>query len=159
VLQSRRSIEYQSGTAAIVPIVVGVDERTSEVGSPRRRFAAEGAIDEVLADSFPASDPPSWNPGVVRPDPVIGTAGDELRFPDPRRADAVEREASADRPGEVANATATNRTFFQGLASLAAVAGIAVLVPIAILLVGFPVALVIRGLLEAIGLLFGVDLR
>jgi hypothetical protein len=33
--------------------------------------AAERALDDVLADSFPASDPPSWNPGVARPDPVL----------------------------------------------------------------------------------------
>jgi hypothetical protein len=27
-------------------------------------------IDEVLADSLPASDPPSWTPGVARLDPT-----------------------------------------------------------------------------------------
>ena len=32
----------------------------------RDRLAAERAIDDVLADSFPASDPPSWNPGITR---------------------------------------------------------------------------------------------
>ena len=29
-----------------------------------RRLAAERALDAVLADSFPASDPPSWTLGV-----------------------------------------------------------------------------------------------
>jgi hypothetical protein len=35
----------------------------------QRRPAAERAIDDVLEDSFPASDPPSWNPGVARVKP------------------------------------------------------------------------------------------
>ena len=31
-------------------------------------------IDDVLADTFPASDPPAWTPGVVRPMPEIRRA-------------------------------------------------------------------------------------
>ena len=52
-----------------------------------------------------------------------------------------------------------DRTFLQGLVSLAGAAGIALLVPFAILLVGLPVVLAVRGVLEVIGWLFGVALQ
>lgn len=50
------------------------------------------------------------------------------------------------------------RTFLPGLVSLAGATGIALLAPIAILLVGLPVVLAVRGVLEAIGWVFGVAL-
>ena len=42
------------------------EARSAEAASEarERRLVAERALDAVLADSFPASDPPSWTLGV-----------------------------------------------------------------------------------------------
>ena len=52
-------------------------------------------IDDVLAGSFPASDPPAWTPGVARPAPantagaaVVGTAVDNTK--DVQAGDAID---------------------------------------------------------------------
>ena len=74
MLHTRTAIEYRDGVAAVVPAIVGVDRIVDEAGDRQARLAAERALDEVLADSFPASDPPSWNPGIVRPQPADGFA-------------------------------------------------------------------------------------
>ena len=120
-----------------------------------QRLAVERAIDDVLADSFPASDPPSWNPGVARPDPVVSAFGHEVALVAASTADA----GRADRGVDVSRPMSAERTFLQGLVSLAGAAGIALLVPFAILLVGLPVVLAVRGVLEVIGWLFGVALQ
>jgi hypothetical protein len=70
VLHSRTAIEYRDGTlGVIVPAPVRIEGRVDDFRDRLDRLAAERAIDDVLADSFPASDPPSWNLGVTRPDP------------------------------------------------------------------------------------------
>jgi hypothetical protein len=73
MLHSRTAIEYRDGAAAVVPGIEGVGRIVDEPGDRQARLAAERALDEVLADSFPGSDPPSWNSGIVRP-PALGTS-------------------------------------------------------------------------------------
>jgi len=153
MLHTRTAIEFRDSTiAAVVPAVVGVGSIVDEISERHARLAAERALDEVLADSFPASDPPSWNPGIVRP----GPAGHLTRGA--ASAEDVERTLPMADVVAVSPPAHTDRTFLQGLASLFGAGGLALLMGVAILLIGLPIALVVRGLLEAISWLFGVAL-
>ena len=73
MLHTRTLIESRDGVPTVVP-AIGV-RIVDDASHPQHRFAAERALDEVLADSFPASDPPSWTPGISRPRPADGFAG------------------------------------------------------------------------------------
>lgn len=134
MLHTKTSIEYRHTAAAEI--------------ETKTRLAAEQAIDGVLADSFPASDPPSWNPGIARPvgDQRSGAAAVSDRgVMSPNRIDVID----VSRPnGEL--------TFLQGLASLAGASALALMVPLVVLLIGLPFAVGIRALLHVIGLAFGV---
>jgi hypothetical protein len=158
VLYTRNTIEYRDNTlAAIGPAAVGIDGRLDDFRDRRDRLAAERAIDDVLADSFPASDPPSWNSGITRlhvdGDLAHRASGQTLR------TDAGERRNGLSDFIDVSRPTRGGRTFLQGLVSLAGAAGIALAVPFVILLIGMPIALAVRGLLEAVGWVLGVSIR
>ena len=149
MLYTRTAVERGSdgGNSFLPPIASDLRRAAS---TDQARYAAERALDQVLADSFPASDPPSWTLGVAQP----ASSGYM------RSTESADETATAKSDGEAARVKRdvidvslprTRRTFLQGLVSLAGAAGIALLVPFAILLIGLPIALVVRGIAEAIG--------
>lgn len=97
-----------------------------------RRRGAERAVDQILAGSFPASDPPSWTLGIAR-------------------VDAIDSGLNAKNRGvvDVSSPHYSDRTLLQHSVSLAGAIGIALLVPFVLLLAGLPIALAVR-LAEAI---------
>ena len=158
MLHTRDTNEYRDSTlAAIMPAAVGVDGHLDDFRHRRDRLTAERAIDDVLVDSFPASDPPPWNPSIIR----LHFDGDLAHRASGQapRIDAGEKENGLSDVIDVSWPTRGERTFLQGLVSLAAATGIALAVPFVILLIGLPVALAVRGLLEAIGWFLGVPVR
>lgn len=158
MLYTRNTIEHRDRTlTAIVPAAVVIDHRAEELKDRRERLAAERAIDDVLADSFPASDPPSWNPGITRL-ALGGHLADRASGHTPI-TDAGARWAGLSDVVDVSRPTSEGRTFFQGLASLTGAAGIALAVPFVILAIGLPIALAVRGLLELVGWVLGVTIR
>jgi hypothetical protein len=124
VLYTRNTSEHRYGTlTAIVPAAVVINHRVDELRDRRERLAAERAIDDVLADSFPASDPPSWNPGVTRL-ALGGNLADRASGHTPL-TDAGARWAGLSDVVDVSRPTREGRTFLQGLLSLTGAAGIA----------------------------------
>lgn len=147
MLYTRTAIERRGG-GSLLPSIVGSDVRQMS-SDERARYAAERALDQILADSFPASDPPSWTLGVSRPEPIRRASSVEARAGDGAKGD--QREPGRMDILDVSLPRDMGRPFLRALASLAGAAGIALLVPFVILLVGLPVALVVRGVAEAVG--------
>jgi hypothetical protein len=104
-------------------------------------------VDAVLADSFPASDPPSWTLGVPhrpRGADATGQADATAAATSGREAATVEARTDTEAPAS------QDRAFLNALMSLAGAMGLALLVPFVMLLIGLPVAVAVRGVLEAV---------
>lgn len=115
----------------------------------RAGYIAERALDQILADSFPASDPPPWTLGVASrelPEPALSAPGRGVTAGAGGDVEPVRREGP-----EMSPPIETRRPILPGLVSLVGAADIAVLVPVVILLVGLPVVLMVRGVADAIG--------
>ena len=151
------AIEYRTTSeAAILPTIVTIDG--FDEASARRRVATERALDQVLADSFPASDPPSWNPGIVRADPVVSGVDHQTARGDASAEHPFESDIGSSTVVFVSQPITSDRSVFQRVISFAGAIGTALLLPLAILLIGLPMAVAVRGLLEFIGWASGANL-
>jgi hypothetical protein len=139
-----------SGSGFRVPSIAEGDVPVARAVDQEARYAAELALDQVLADSFPASDAPPWTLGVSRPVSFSRTGSAEFTD-ETAMEDSDRRSATVTSDVIDVSLPRAGRTFIQALVSLAGAAGIALLVPFAILLIGLPVALVVRGVAEAVG--------
>jgi hypothetical protein len=87
-------IEYREaalGTVVRVGKASEVQRAEAESEARQQALAAERALDSVLADSFPASDPPSWTLGITRPQPDAPATSDETALSQDGRA-AIDKE-------------------------------------------------------------------
>ena len=147
MVHTRAVIEYQHPVGVVLP-AIAADVRMVE-RDDHSRLAVEAAVDQILADSFPASDPPGWTPGIARP---AGQTVDDQQVED---AIAQPARSINDHIMDVSRGKSSERSFAQPLISLFGAMGLALIVPLAILLIGLPVALVVRGLIEVVGWLLG----
>ena len=117
---------------------------------PRTNLTAQ-AIDDVLAGTFPASDPPAWTQGIAR----LGAAnGQRTPNTDTDRDDTSNARASdvIDTPRR----RHSDPTFANVLVSLFGAVGLALLVPLALVAVGAAVALGFRLLYEGAAWLLAI---
>jgi hypothetical protein len=67
--RNHRLLEYQARAAMLTPVPLALVDCKQPARKPEPAVAAP-IVDQTIEGSFPASDPPSWNPGIARPAPV-----------------------------------------------------------------------------------------
>ncbi len=109
------------------------------------------AIDDVLAGSFPASDPPAWTPGMARLGPETATAS-------PAAGTALDSTSDVRRSAvvDVSRPARSERTLAGALVSLCGAMALALLAPVVCLAIGAPLALAVRGMLDVAERLLGL---
>jgi hypothetical protein len=157
VFRNLATIDYrETALDNVLRVGTATEVRQAELAFEAReqRLAAERALDSTLADSFPASDPPSWTLGITRPQPERHATNDRTVAPHDSRVARVSEDVI-----DLSRPATGGGMFVKGLVSLTAAAGIALLVPLVILLIGTPIALAGRGVVAAaswvLALIFG----
>jgi hypothetical protein len=102
--------------------------------------ARERKVDDVLADSFPASDPPPWTLGRAPASPVDST--------DVESADTTRDNAPAWSSLTTVVVAGGQKTARQWLATVVGGVAAAMMIPLGILLIGIPIAVATRTLIE-----------
>jgi hypothetical protein len=147
VFRNLATIEYRDAALdEVLRVGTATEVRRAdlEFEARQQRLAAERALDSVLADSFPASDPPSWTLGITHPQPERQATNDEPVAPYDSRVPLVTEDVI-----DGSRLATPGGTFVKGVVSLAAAASIALLAPLFILLIGTPIALAVRGVVAA----------
>jgi hypothetical protein len=146
MMKTTMLIRHRGGSPAGIAPAQRRDDALAEFWN---RLLTGIAVDDALEGSFPASDPPSWNPGIARPGSAV-TSSDQDVAAVPPEDSSVAGTVNVSRP------PSHELTFLQMLVSLVGAVGVVLLVPIVVLLVLLPISAAVRGIVEGLAWLVSV---